>query len=563
MPLDIVRAEIARFLADSTPDILCLRGNWGVGKTFAWNHYLRDAVAKKQIGFKNYAYVSLFGLNSLEELKYSLFESTRPASTLIGNVSDEPVERGIARLREHSHQVWASIARVPGLRNWTGSSERMLYFLVRKQLVCLDDLERAGSGLSMRDILGLALNLKEQRGCKVALLLNAEELAEDGRKEYEKQLEKVVDTRLQFEPTSIEAAEIALPAVDEPSRLLHDDCVKLGITNIRVIKRIERLARRVYGLVQPQYPRLAASAIHSTVLLAWAVYQPHIAPEVSFLRDFSRIHGLFAKEKTASEEEQQWQELVQAYGWSDFDSLDAAILDAAQAGFVDEERLLREAAALNERTEAAGRQEALDAAWDVYRDSFEDNEDAVLSTIIQKTNENIDGVSPANLNATVRFLKEFDRAAAAFELVSLYVKARAGQPEAFQGENITSFGDAIDPDVSAAFIRQTQSSRSTRSASDVLSDFGTRGGWSPDELTQLAELKADDLYELFKSARGADLHRLLKGALYFRRVTNRSPEMEQVTTNALEALRRIGQESRLNAKRVAMFGIRVEPTKES
>jgi len=47
----------------------------GVGKTYAWNQYLRNARAAGKVGLEHYSYVSLFGINSLDDFKYSIFEN--------------------------------------------------------------------------------------------------------------------------------------------------------------------------------------------------------------------------------------------------------------------------------------------------------------------------------------------------------------------------------------------------------------------------------------------------------------------------------------------------------
>ena len=46
----------------------------GGRKAYLWNVLLMEA--KGQLGLKWYSYVSLFGLNSLNDLKYSIFENT-------------------------------------------------------------------------------------------------------------------------------------------------------------------------------------------------------------------------------------------------------------------------------------------------------------------------------------------------------------------------------------------------------------------------------------------------------------------------------------------------------
>ena len=82
MSIDLVRSEIERFLSTDEPEVICISGAWGVGKTFAWNTFLKDAQVRKKIALGRYSYVSLFGVNSLEEFKYSIFENSSNPQTL-------------------------------------------------------------------------------------------------------------------------------------------------------------------------------------------------------------------------------------------------------------------------------------------------------------------------------------------------------------------------------------------------------------------------------------------------------------------------------------------------
>ena len=65
--------------------------------------------------------------------------------------------------------------------------DSLAFLSLNESLVCIDDLERRGSDLSMRDVLGLVSRLVEQKQCKVVLLLNDKE---KGLDDYEKYREK-------------------------------------------------------------------------------------------------------------------------------------------------------------------------------------------------------------------------------------------------------------------------------------------------------------------------------------------------------------------------------------
>jgi hypothetical protein len=58
----LLRQQIERFLASNEPEVLSIRGKWGAGKTYAWNRFLLHARDDDAIALKNYAYVSLFGV---------------------------------------------------------------------------------------------------------------------------------------------------------------------------------------------------------------------------------------------------------------------------------------------------------------------------------------------------------------------------------------------------------------------------------------------------------------------------------------------------------------------
>jgi chromosomal replication initiation ATPase DnaA len=70
MSLQPVKDAITRFLTRESPGVLVLKGPWGVGKTHAW-HEITGSVGEK-IKPASYAYVSLFGINSLDDLRTTI-----------------------------------------------------------------------------------------------------------------------------------------------------------------------------------------------------------------------------------------------------------------------------------------------------------------------------------------------------------------------------------------------------------------------------------------------------------------------------------------------------------
>src|SRR3546814_9091440 len=104
MSAELAIKEIQRFLASGEAEVLCVKGRWGVGKTYAWRHYLEDAQEKGKLPKADYAYVSLFGLNSQDALRHAIFEST---------VSHTKAKKGTdaERSEEHTSEL-KSIMRI-------------------------------------------------------------------------------------------------------------------------------------------------------------------------------------------------------------------------------------------------------------------------------------------------------------------------------------------------------------------------------------------------------------------------------------------------------------------
>ena len=77
MSVKVIKDQIFQFLSSDEPEVMAIKGEWGVGKTFSWKKFLKDASSEDKISLDRYSYVSLFGINSLEAFKYSIFENVR------------------------------------------------------------------------------------------------------------------------------------------------------------------------------------------------------------------------------------------------------------------------------------------------------------------------------------------------------------------------------------------------------------------------------------------------------------------------------------------------------
>jgi hypothetical protein len=562
-PTELVQNEIARFLSTTAPEVLCITGEWGIGKTFTWQRMLDQAVASKRLGLTRYAYVSLFGIESLDGLKLAIFENSE--FVLPGEAEDAKsrAKKGGNWLIEKFHWLRPVAGELPWVGDVIKATGPLFFSLVRSQIICIDDLERRGADLPVRDVLGLVSFLKEQRKCKLVLLLNDRELDADGSKELEHYFEKVVDVALKFAPGPDDSVRIALPDTDTASRMIGENCKVLGIANIRVIKKIERFVRIIQPLVEEFDEGVFRQAAHSLTLLGWSKYQPKSAPPLDYLKVKKGMDyfGL-QKAKDVPAEEAAWNALLDTYGFTVMDEFDLALLNSIGQGFFDPEAIRKHAAELEKKIKGEQQNGSFEEAWRGYHDSFADNKEEVLNTIDRSFKSNVHTISPLNLNGTVSLFKDLGRADQARELIRYYIEERKEERDFWDLDNNVFFGDVRDPDVAKAFRDKLESFNVDLDPVDLLLKIA-RDNWSDRDIAALASLPSDEYFRIFKSHTGRELSKIISAALQFDRIVNATAPMREISSKARQALRQIGSESAINARRVEKFGVDIGEDKIS
>ena len=43
MSISIIQEQINKFLSDGEPAVIAIKGQWGVGKKYSWNNFIKDA----------------------------------------------------------------------------------------------------------------------------------------------------------------------------------------------------------------------------------------------------------------------------------------------------------------------------------------------------------------------------------------------------------------------------------------------------------------------------------------------------------------------------------------
>lgn len=556
MSVALARAAMKNFLMSPDPKVLCIKGLWGTGKTYAWNDVLTSSATNPS--FSKYAYVSLFGINSLDAVKSSIFENTVSIRHLSAKPTVKTFGENLSFVAEDIEKFGRKSAKFL-FRNsyagkYIGGLEALTFLAVQKTIVCVDDLERCGAGLPLRDVLGLVSYLKAERDCKVVIILNDEKLGGTDQTDFWTYFEKVVDISIDFSPSAEECATIALPTDNKIEQLLKKNSTALGISNIRVIKQIERLVKSVAPKLAGFDGRILEQAIQTLTLLGWCKHGAD-APRVEFVRHKRgrSIYGL-TKPSQLTEEEKAWDSLLDKYGFTMMDEFDVTLLDGIEKGYFDEDAVSAAAQQLDADIRAKDSEEFFSAAWRLYHDSFENNEEELVEAIKASFAKAVKQITPVNLNGTVRLLKDLERDDVARTLISKYVSYRENEPKLFELERSPFGSEVNDPDVRAAFAEQVKRIIERPNPAALLLKIARNSSWNPEDIEFLSSLGPDDFRQIFRTA-GENAPRIIGACQTLGRINE--PNLKLIGDNATAALRKIGSESRLNRRRVSRYGIEV------
>lgn len=240
---------------------IAITGSWGVGKTSFWNKFIQSRVKEekdtrdsyhyrlaslsehKAIFNKKYAYVSLFGVESLSDLKTQIY------TQLSGHhfsAKDQPkfeVPRWMkaiaSGLKEEKFSHWGFSASMRFF-------DAMLFGQIKDAIICFDDFERMSNKLDIKDVMGLANQLKLEKNCQVVLILDETKTEGDNKNKYAEYKEKLIDEVIKI--TSVEhllrdrakAANID----DELIELMVEFAEELDIHNFRFFQKVIRLYKK-------------------------------------------------------------------------------------------------------------------------------------------------------------------------------------------------------------------------------------------------------------------------------------------------------------------------------
>ncbi|WP_155625710.1 P-loop NTPase fold protein [Burkholderia vietnamiensis] len=541
----MIERVINEFLDSKNPEVLAISGKWGVGKTYALQEMVRAYKGANSLAW--YSYVSAFGAKSIGDLRSMILVKTRPFPVKNGRVGDAVEEAEVLFAKGRGGAIYkaamAFLEKVPyGGKHVTVLLETVATSLIRKTVVCIDDIERLGSGITMDELMGLVSELKLESQCKIILLFNEAQLGERAT-QYEQASEKVVDKRLAFVTTASEALDLGLPA-DTPLREYVVPCVEqLGISNIRTVQRIANGLRTVHSVISSCSDAVKKQAAIAVAVFAGALYEvgtgfPN-SEEVVRWNWYSHAMGV-GKDTI----EESWRDKLHACGFFSCDEFDTEVLAVLKNGYVHGSELAKYAKALDEVADRTRLDGIFTEAWNAFHDRIDGTAEELMRKFVSAIDVAATAISPLNLNNTVKLLRELDFSDEADEVIEKYVELNKGRIGLFRLDDSPWSKDIDDEGVRQRFAKEMAELDGPLDLATAVALLIDDGRW--DNRMQEALLKAspDDFVTLLRENQGEALRKVID--FLYRSASFRGTETAPIAVALNHALDKIANESKLN-----------------
>jgi hypothetical protein len=183
------------YLTNDTNYALLITGDWGKGKTYYYKNVVEHKIVKTPTFFnarKTYkpVYISLFGLNSIDEIKtqifFALFPFLKKKGVKLASSLVQVVASGITSLNNLGD--FSKYVELVG-------SNKNDWIKLTDLVICFDDLERRSSKIEIEEIIGYINSLVEHDNVKVIIIANEKLISDE---EYKKYKEKIIGSTIEF-----------------------------------------------------------------------------------------------------------------------------------------------------------------------------------------------------------------------------------------------------------------------------------------------------------------------------------------------------------------------------
>ncbi|VEJ55679.1 P-loop NTPase fold protein [Pragia fontium] len=564
---------------NSNSNVLVIKGEWGVGKTFFWNNYFDKH--KNSLSQIAYSYISLFGKDSLNDLRKDIFHLAKPIKKL-NEISSFLINRSNEVNEIYSCIPWNNpqksiINKIPILKKiikyadnvpLLSNTSRMLsnfeYSLVDNYLICFDDLERKGDNLTIKEIMGLIDELAQLKNCKVVLIFNEETLPTENEKlTFQLYREKVVDLEIRYAPTIKQNFDCVYYKKDKNYKQLLEIFTILNIKNIRFFNKVRELMNSFYNDLKDADDEVRKEFVLHACILCWGYYLsqkdlPYDELRQRMTRD-SFISSFYGSEdkSLAGEAFKELSSKIHIFTSPFDDDIDFFLRNGYQYpdsrinDFIKEKNNNEYKKRLNRK---------IRQIWNIYHDSFSNNEKDFLNSIFDILNTEIENISLGDFDSMISILKDFDVKVENY--INDYIKLSSLEYNENENNSVhfnLAMRDVKNKDLREKLINKFENNKKVN-LNQVVSRLASSNGWNPDDVSYLNSLSTQDFVNWIKERESDVANDIRRGLLKFKDY-NDKPAYIEITDKVTHALKIIAAENKLNYLRVkSMFNIDIAAT---
>jgi len=563
----------------SEAKVAALKGSWGVGKTYFWDAYVSDRISQKNLNQIAYSYISLFGKTSLGDVKKSLFHSAKAISSdsEIDNAFDNEftkssnlinkvpwIKGGVNKTHSKTPLLsWftKNVQNIPAIGKFSDVITRFEYSLVNNYVICFDDLERKGSSLSVREIMGLIDELALRKNCKIVLIFNESSLDEKSdKKEFDSYREKVVDIELNHDPSCLDNLKLVFKEDRSQLSTIEELVRELNIKNIRVLKKIKWVIDSFDCFFEGKHQKIKEEFLVHGIILCWAYFIHD--EELSFnelkkqLNENSWMSFIAEEDNDKTPGEIRYSTIASNLNLS-FSKFDRHIIYYLEHGFIQKNDLIETISDLTKNIEVQLVSSKLKKAWGIYSESFSDNLDEFKSALRVVLYEDISKLDLSSFSSAINILEDFG------DDISKYVidytemhKESLKKIDPYDSWDM----DRLKNSSLRKSIEELHNKSKNLNLDEVSEKIAVNKGWASEDTDFLASLNKNDFYTWMKSNPSKLTKKIRGGLLTFKNLNtsneNDRAKYQKITTNVIDALKDISNESSLNKKRVKyIYGV--------
>lgn len=551
--------EIQRFISREQPSVLVLQGKWGRGKTHLWQSLVRSNAS---ICRKKYCYVTLFGINNLADLKRTLFERSIPSEDAHKPNTDQAFNVDSLKTFWKTNPIRKSAGVLSGVSNpWTGSLgdqwSSVAYSMLRDHLICIDDLERRGNGLSLKDVLGVVSQLATEKNCSVAIIANIEQLDDNDKNVWSEQREKVVDRTITYAPEANAALQTLFgqPNNSHMSRAL-SVLEDVGCSNLRIASRVISNLNMVIERGRDDLHQGAKESIAKSISVLTYCHEGRAdgAPSIERALAHGRWSGVSAAlgKDDRSEQQKSWDDLLEKIQFYP-EPIDSELSNFVVNGYLPstyEESLLQ----LARKFEAGDIERAYSEAWEAFHGAYGGELETFAERFYKASLAATPFESAMNIDSSICLLRDLGKAPWAEDCGRAWIEHR--RPiggNQFHMRDVELFRPLRDEWFRDEILKAQENAKQGMTLSTAFAHIATRMGDQAAAVETIAAATKEELMDWLRSTTGNDLRSAVRGVM-----DGYPVEKSGIASLRLqEALKAIALDNPLDRIRVSRIGIDV------